>query len=236
MARLPEASRKQVRGFEIVVLETMATRALLRNEAVAWSKRAPSAAARKSDDALIGAYLQTLVASVTVSDTAARAFSEQNRQMFGGAAYDAVASEIRSYLGSGKRQQAIADHIQNLGKRHLIEVNAAWCATQARTVLDNPVDAARRSGKPALVKFGSKGCIPCEMLAPILEELRKSYAGKCIVLDVQVREEPILAARYVIESIPVQIFLDKNGNEFFRHVGFWPKEKLVEKLAQMGVQ
>jgi len=74
------------------------------------------------------------------------------------------------------------------------------------------------------------------MLAPILETLKEEYEGKAKVIFISVREEQILAARYGIRSIPVQIFFDKDGREVFRHTGFWPQEELEKKLADMGVK
>ena len=50
-------------------------------------------------------------------------------------------------------------------------MSASWAREQAVLAKDNPVDKARASGKPSLVDFGAKGCIPCDMLAPILEAL-----------------------------------------------------------------
>ena len=98
--------------------------------------------------------------------------------------------------------------------------------------MDNPVDKVRNSGKPSLVDFGSKGCRPCDMLAPILKTLEKKYEGKANVIFISVREEQILASRYGIRSIPVQIFFDKNGKEVFRHTGFWPQAELEKKLRK----
>ena len=236
IAKLNPQARSQIKGHEIVVLENMAVTALLRTEAQQWAARTKSEAAGKDDDRLINAYLQSVASAVTVTDAELKAFYNGNKEMFGGAPFDAVANELRSYLAQTKRREAVMKHISDLGKRNSIEVDTAWSAAQARTVLNNPVDRVRRSGKPALVKFGSKGCAPCDMLAPILEELKKTYAGKCEVLDIQVREQPMVATRYGIESIPVQIFFDKNGDEVYRHTGFWPKDKLVAKLAEMGIK
>jgi len=98
------------------------------------------------------------------------------------------------------------------------------------------VGKARSSGKPSLVDFGSKGCGPCDMMAPILATLSKKYDGKANVLFVHVGEEQILASRYGIQSIPVQVFFDKDGREVFRHVGFFPQEEIEKKLAEMGVK
>ena len=56
------------------------------------------------------------------------------------------------------------------------------------------------------------------------------------MLFVHVGQEQILAARYGIQTIPMQVFFDKDGKEVFRHVGFWPQEEIEKKLAEMGVQ
>jgi len=47
---------------------------------------------------------------------------------------------------------------------------------------------------------------------------------------------PVLAARYGIGSIPVQVLFDKDGKERFRHVGFFPQDEIEKKLAEMGVK
>ena len=52
---------------------------------------------------------------------------------------------------------------------------------------------------------------------------------------VDVREQQILGARYRISSIPVQVFFDKDGKEFYRHVGFFPKDNILAKFKEMGV-
>ena len=73
-------------------------------------------------------------------------------------------------------------------------------------------------------------------IAPILKDLEAKYKDKLNVLFVHVREKQILAARYGIETIPVQIFFDRTGKEVFRHVGFWPQAEIEKKLAEMGVK
>jgi thiol-disulfide isomerase/thioredoxin len=101
---------------------------------------------------------------------------------------------------------------------------------------DNPVDRARRSGKPTIVEFGAKGCIPCDMMQPILDKLRKDYPQKLNVVFVHVGEEQILSSRYGIRSIPVQVFFDNKGKEVFRHTGFFPEEDIMVQLKKMGVE
>ncbi|MBM3212216.1 thioredoxin family protein [Candidatus Poribacteria bacterium] len=117
-----------------------------------------------------------------------------------------------------------------------IKVNDSWAKLQYAKALDNPVEKALRSGKPSFINFGATGCIPCEMMAPIREEIKKEYAGKLNVEFINVRENQIMGSRYGISSIPTQVFYDKDGKEVYRHTGFWAKEKVVEKISELGVK
>jgi thioredoxin 1 len=236
VAKAEPSVRPQLKRNQFFLLEQRATKLLLAAEAAAWARSQKDAIAVQTDDARISAYLRSIAASAAVTDQEARTFYASNKDMVGGAAYESVASELKNYLLGQKRQAAVESRVNGLGSRTPVEVDAAWCRTQAVGAFDNPVDRARRSGKPALVDFGSTGCRPCDMLAPILEELRKKYAGKCAVLFVQVREQQILAARYGIHSIPVQVFFDKDGSEVYRHVGFFPKDQILTRLAAIGVK
>ena len=145
-------------------------------------------------------------------------------------------SQLEQYVRQQKQQEAIEKHIETLGEKMSVQVSASWVREQAVLARDNPVDQARQSGRPTMVDFGADGCRPCDMMAPILKDLEKKYAGKVNVLFVHVRQEQILAARYGIRSIPVQIFFDKDGKEVFRHAGFYPQGEIEKKLAGMGIQ
>jgi thioredoxin 1 len=92
------------------------------------------------------------------------------------------------------------------------------------------------SGLPRLVDLGSKSCIPCKMMAPILEELTKDYAGRFDVefIDVGIQGNLPLAHRYSVRLIPTQVFLDAEGNELWRHEGFLGKAEILAKWNELG--
>lgn len=116
------------------------------------------------------------------------------------------------------------------------KTDPAVCDTLADSAA--PAPGAARQESPAVPRFlelGSVGCRPCEMMTPILEQLRKEYAGRLSVEFYDVRVDPTPARQYGIRVIPTQIFLDAQGKEIFRHEGFFPKEDLLPILAQMGV-
>ena len=88
---------------------------------------------------------------------------------------------------------------------------------------------------PRLVDLGAGKCIPCKMMAPILEELKKTYAGKLDVQFIDVWVNPDEAPKYGIKIIPTQIFYDAVGKELFRHEGFFAREDILAKWKACGV-
>ena len=73
-------------------------------------------------------------------------------------------------------------------------------------------------------------------MAPILEELKKEYAGKLEVEFIDVWKNPDAAKKYGIKLIPTQIFYDAAGKELFRHEGFFGKEDILAKWKELGVK
>ena len=97
-----------------------------------------------------------------------------------------------------------------------------------------PVDA--RSGLPRLIDLGAKSCIPCKMMAPILDDLRQNYADQFATEFIDVRDNPQAGRTHGILQIPTQIFLDANGRELYRHEGFLSKEAILAKWKELGAE
>jgi thioredoxin 1 len=91
------------------------------------------------------------------------------------------------------------------------------------------------AGRVTLIDLGATECIPCKMMAPILEELKKEYAGRADIIFIDVWKDPAQAKKYGIRAIPTQIFFDRDGREVFRHTGFMDKRRIVDMLTQLGV-
>ena len=91
-------------------------------------------------------------------------------------------------------------------------------------------------GMVTMIDIGAKKCIPCKMMAPILEELEKEYRGSAAIVFIDVWQNPAEGPKYRIRSIPTQIFYDREGKETYRHEGFFDKASIVAKLEQLGVK
>ena len=86
-----------------------------------------------------------------------------------------------------------------------------------------------------MVDLGAHKCIPCKMMAPIIEELKKEFAGRASIIFIDVWEHREQAGRFGVQAIPTQIFYDREGNEAGRHVGFMDKKSIIEALEKLGV-
>jgi thioredoxin 1 len=91
-------------------------------------------------------------------------------------------------------------------------------------------------GMVTMIDLGAASCIPCKMMAPILDKLEKRYQGKAAVIFIDLRYEREAAQRFGIRAIPTQIFFDKVGKEVYRHVGFMSEAAIVTQFQSMGVK
>ena len=91
--------------------------------------------------------------------------------------------------------------------------------------------------KVTFVELGSVGCIPCDKMQPIMKEIEEEYKGqvKVVFHDVKTVEGRPYIKEFSVRAIPTQVFLDKDGNEYFRHLGFFAKDELIKVLKTQGV-
>lgn len=99
---------------------------------------------------------------------------------------------------------------------------------------DAETTQANAAALPRLVDLGATTCVPCRMMAPILDELRTTYAGRFEVQFIDVWQNPAAGEPYRIRVIPTQIFFDARGNELFRHEGFYSREQILGKWQELG--
>ncbi|MDF7826345.1 thioredoxin family protein [Pontiellaceae bacterium B12227] len=87
---------------------------------------------------------------------------------------------------------------------------------------------------PRLLDLGAGKCVPCKAMAPILDEMKETFAGQLNVEFIDVWETEGVSEKYGIRMIPTQIFYDAEGRELFRHEGFFSREDMLAKWKELG--
>jgi thioredoxin 1 len=128
--------------------------------------------------------------------------------------------------------------LKQKNKGSVSEPVAAASSNPATTTESKPqnLENTTTAKLPRLVDLGATKCIPCKIMAPILEGLKKEYKGRLEVVFIDVWENPDEAKKSGIRVIPTQIFYDASGKELFRHEGFFSKEDILGKWKEFGVE
>ena len=87
-------------------------------------------------------------------------------------------------------------------------------------------DETMQAGLPVLIDFWAVWCMPCTMFSPIIEEAAQKLEGRASVAKVNIDEQPALAQRFGVMSIPTAVVV-KDGKEVNRSVGLVPLENVL---------
>jgi thioredoxin 2 len=106
--------------------------------------------------------------------------------------------------------------------------------------LDKPVDVTDSTfdsevlyaGGPVLVDCWAPWCGPCRVVGPVLEELAREYAGRVKIAKLNVDENPRIASRYSIRSIPTMLLFNR-GEMIKSMVGALPKQEIEQRLQPL---
>jgi len=122
-----------------------------------------------------------------------------------------------------------------------VRVSALIVAALVVTVLSTGCQATRPdmtymgTGRPRLVDIGASFCIPCIMMAPSLEELKKEYPDRLQVEFIDAFQNPGAKQQYDVFFCPTQIFIAASGKELFRHTGYYSKKDILDKWKELGI-
>lgn len=94
--------------------------------------------------------------------------------------------------------------------------------------------ATESQALPKLLDLGADKCVPCKAMAPILDEMKETFAGQLKVEFIDVWENEGVSEKYGVRMIPTQIFLAADGRELFRHEGFFAREDMLAKWKELG--
>lgn len=109
-------------------------------------------------------------------------------------------------------------------------VTRAEQALSAAEVTDDTFDAeVLKSGVPVMVDFWAPWCGPCKMIAPMVDEIARDYAGKAKAVKVNTDASPTIATQYGVRSIPT-VMIFKGGNRVETIIGAVPKTTLTQAL------
>ena len=129
--------------------------------------------------------------------------------------------------------------------------SALFCSQNSGEQLDDPKVRQTVNGEENLIisdeqldfskhqvtfiELGADKCIPCKAMKPVMHEIAQEYKGTIQVVFYDVWKTPEYAKKYGVKLIPTQVFIDKNGEEIFRHVGFYAKENIIKMLKDKSI-
>ena len=108
---------------------------------------------------------------------------------------------------------------------------AEGTTTAVQHVTDANFDITVQGGKPVLVDFWAPWCGPCRIIGPIVEELAPSYQGKAVIAKMNVDDNPGVAQRFGVTSIPT-LMMFKGGEAVDHVIGFRPKSQLKQTIEK----
>jgi thioredoxin 1 len=122
-------------------------------------------------------------------------------------------------IGSGKKAVETIPTLDKQGKNDSAQ--------------NTSTDSASKN-KVTFIELGSVKCIPCKMMQPVMKKIEETYKNEVEVVfyDVWTEKDKVRADEYRINAIPTQVFLDREGVEYYRHAGFFPFEEVEKILKQ----
>ena len=110
-----------------------------------------------------------------------------------------------------------------------------FCGVVSANEIDDLLNKAKREGKPVMLEVGSDACLPCIQMQPVMKRLEDEYKDKMFVIYADATKYRDISRKFHILGLPTQIFLDKKGNEFHRHIGFYSYKEIKDLLKKIDL-
>lgn len=105
-----------------------------------------------------------------------------------------------------------------------------------KSVVDSLYNYQKKGSKYEItfLEFGATGCSACKRMETVMAKIREKYPQKVnvIFLNVLLPESQVMMKYFGIAAIPTQVLLNKNGEEFFRHTGYFSEDELANTLKK----
>jgi len=93
---------------------------------------------------------------------------------------------------------------------------------------------AKSTGLPVLLQVGFENCSYCKAMKPILKDLKENYSDKFSVAYIDINYDQHAMSKYRANVFPTMIFLDKDGNELYRQIGYMEKSDILKKWQDLS--
>jgi len=121
------------------------------------------------------------------------------------------------------------------GAEHLSSSDAVQTKANETNLIVSHEKLEFSKHKVTFIELGADKCIPCKAMQPVMREIAQDYKDVIQVVFYDVWKTPKYAKDYGIKMIPTQVFFDTNGEEVFRHVGFYAKDDIIKMLKEKGM-
>lgn len=118
----------------------------------------------------------------------------------------------------------------------LVSFGAAVLYQNGASFKEEGPSVFEKGGRVTIIDLYAPRCPACRKVAPVLEEIEQEYAGQVTVLycNVDEPENHRIAQQYKVRAIPTLVFLDANGEQYAKHVGYMNKEQVLKVLRRQG--
>jgi thioredoxin 1 len=115
------------------------------------------------------------------------------------------------------------------------ESRTGEATTEVAILIGSEIPALLSNGRYSMIEFGGQNCTPCKQMQPILASLIDDHGDVIDIVNVYLDDDFAPADSFDVYLLPTQIVFDRSGSELHRHLGFWPKEEIVEEYRRLGI-